>query len=436
MITSRAETCDYSLRGTALQRMAKKVLFRVLGDLQEGLLQIHEAGEIYEFGMVAEDGLRAEIIVQAPGMYADVLFGGSIGAAESYMRGDWETTDLTAVVRVLCRNLQVLDGMDSGWASLTKPFAKMIHAMRRNTRDGSKRNIAAHYDLSNQFFAAWLDAEMMYSAAVFPKADADLDQAAIYKLDRICRKLDLQVDDHVLEIGTGWGGFAVYAAKHYGCRVTTTTISKAQFDKARERIERAGLGDRITLLLLDYRDLQPLDGKGFDKLVSIEMIEAVGHDFLQTYAQQCARLLKEDGAALIQAITIPDDRYRTALREVDFIKRYIFPGSFIPSVSAILGTLPHTDLRLAHFEDLTPHYAETLKHWHHKYRGSLANPATAQFDQRFQKMWSFYLSYCEGGFWERVIGSAQFLFHKPKYHQRAATPNIEGLAYQPQARVS
>lgn len=326
------------------------------------------------------------------------------------MDGHWRCNDLVALVRLLVRNRDLLDGMETGSAKLGSWVMKALHALRRNTRSGSRRNIAAHYDLGNDLFSLFLDDNLMYSSAVFETPDDSLEQAQTRKLQRICEKLDLQPDDHLVEIGTGWGGMALHAARHFGCRVTTTTISREQHALASQRVAEAGLGDRITVLLEDYRDLQG----HYDKLVSIEMIEAIGHQYLETYLETCSRLLKADGLALIQAITIEDHRYQKALGSVDFIKRHIFPGSFIPSVSAIASAAAaSSDLRLVNLEDIGPSYALTLNHWRQRFIAKLGHVRSLGYDERFIRMWEFYLCYCEGGFIERSIGDAQLLFARP-----------------------
>ena len=264
---------------------------------------------------------------------------------------------------------------------------------------------------------------MMYSSAVFEQPGMTLEQASIAKLDRICRKLALHAGDHVVEIGTGWGGFALHAARHYGCRVTTTTISRAQYELAVARVAAAGLSDKITVLLKDYRELE---GK-FDKLVSIEMIEAVGHQYYEEYFRTCARLLEPDGMALIQAITIADQRYEAARRSVDFIQRYIFPGSCIPSVTALLASITRaSDLRLFHLEDIGPHYARTLAAWRHAFMRNLDQVRALGYPEEFIRMWEFYLCYCEGGFEERVLGDAQLLLVKPGNRRSAIVPTLSG----------
>jgi cyclopropane-fatty-acyl-phospholipid synthase len=309
--------------------------------------------------------------------------------------------------------------MDSGTAQLTRPLQKMFHWLNRNTRNGSQRNIAAHYDLGNDFYALWLDKRMMYSGAIFEHVDMSLEAASVAKLDRICRKLNLSPRDHVLEIGTGWGGFAIYAAENYGCRVTTTTISGQQYDYAKDAIARAGLEDRVTLLQSDYRDL---DGQ-YDKLVSIEMIEAVGHEYHDTYFRKCCELLKRDGLMLLQAITIADQHYERAKRTVDFIKRYIFPGGCLTSVTAMSDTLTRkTDMRIVNLEDIGPHYATTLRCWRERFFDNVDRVRGMGYSEEFIRMWQYYLCYCEGAFLERAIGNVQMLMMRPD--ARPAGPAI------------
>ncbi len=315
------------------------------------------------------------------------------------------------MIRLFVANMDVLDNIERGSLALFgQPVIKALHWFNRNTRSGSQRNIAAHYDLGNELFEQFLDPTMMYSAAMFTSPEQDLEQAQLHKLERICEKLDLQPEDHLLEIGTGWGSMALYAAIHRGCRVTTTTLSREQFAYTQRRIEQQGLQDRITLLLKDYRDL---DGQ-FDKLVSIEMIEAVGHDFLPTYFRQCSRLLKNDGLMLLQAITIRDQRYEQARRSVDFIQRYIFPGGALPSMQRMLNVVTSdSDMNLLHMEDFGEHYARTLRLWHENFRQARGELERHGYDDYFYRLWEFYLCYCEGGFIERAIGTAQLLLAKP-----------------------
>jgi cyclopropane-fatty-acyl-phospholipid synthase len=396
---------------TALESLARRVVRARLQSLQNGQIVFTENGRHETFGAVTDDlPLTVQLTVNDPRFYSDIAFGGAVGAGESYIHGCWSCNELTTLVRILVKNRDVLLDMDAGTSYLTKPLQKIFHRLNRNTRDGSRRNIAAHYDLGNDFYALWLDRRMMYSSAIFENADMSLDVAAVAKLDRICRKLDLGPGDHVLEIGTGWGGFAIHAATNYGCRVTTTTISKQQHDYAREAINRADLEDRITLLQSDYRDLE---GQ-YDKLVSIEMIEAVGHEFHDTYFRKCCELLKRDGQMLLQAITIADQHYERAKKTVDFIKRFIFPGGCLTSVTAMSDTLTRvTDMRIVNLEDIGPHYAATLQHWRERFFDNLDAVRGMGFSEEFIRMWQYYLCYCEGGFLERAIGNVQLLMMRP-----------------------
>jgi cyclopropane-fatty-acyl-phospholipid synthase len=358
----------------------------------------------------AEDTLQARVTVHDPDFYRQVAMNGSVGAGEAYMDGIWECDDLVSLVRILVRNRDRLDAMESGPARLGGWVMRALHALNRNTRAGSRRNIAAHYDLGNDFYRLFLDQNLMYSSAIYAHADDTLEAASTRKLDRICAKLQLRPEHHVIEIGTGWGGFAIHAARHHGCRVTTTTISSEQFALASARVAEAGLADRVTVLLQDYRDLE---GR-YDRLVSIEMIEAIGHQYLDTYFGKVGSLLRDDGIGLIQAITIEDRRYARALRSVDFIKRHVFPGSFIPSISAMHRSLVRSsDLLLTHLEDIGPSYALTLKAWRGRFLSRLDQVHALGYDSRFARMWEFYLAYCEGGFREGSIGDVQLLLAKP-----------------------
>ncbi|MEI7869580.1 MAG: cyclopropane-fatty-acyl-phospholipid synthase family protein [Candidatus Methylumidiphilus sp.] len=405
-----AQTAHAPTRTRRLDGIARNLLHKQLAQLREGELVLVD-GETQRFGSVqAGFPLSVTIQINEPGFYSDVVFGGSVGAGEAYMAGLWTCSDLTALVRILLRNRHVLDGMDGGYALIASPLRKLIHAVNRNTQSGSRRNIAAHYDLGNDFFRLFLDDTLMYSAAVFATPETGLREASIAKLDLICRKLQLKPTDHLVEIGTGWGGFAIHAAANYGCKITTTTISQNQFDLAQERIAKAGQAGRVTVLLEDYREL-----KGqYDKLVSIEMIEAVGHHYYAKFFRQCAALLKPDGAMLIQAITIADQQFANARDEVDFIKRYIFPGSCIPAITPLLQAATRSsDLKLIHLEDIGPHYATTLNHWRQNFFSHIDEVRKLGYPDSFIRMWEFYLTYCEAGFIERVLGDVQLLFMKP-----------------------
>ncbi len=407
-------------RTGTLDRFLRQQLLAQLGQLRHGRLLLTDDGESFDFGDATAD-LQIHMEILDPAFYRAVATHGSVGAGESYMDGQWRCDNLVGLVQLLVRNRDMLDGMESGMARLGGMAMRAWHALRRNTRDGSRRNIAAHYDLGNDFFSLFLSPDLMYSSAIWSEASDTLEVASTRKLERICRKLDLQPTDRVIEIGTGWGGFALYAAQHYGCHVTTTTISREQHALAGERVAVAGLGERVELLLEDYRDLR---GQ-YDKLVSIEMVEAIGAPYLDAYFAQLGALLKPDGLALVQAITIEDHRYAQALGSVDFIKRHVFPGSFIPSIAALLASKTRaSDLALTHLEDFGQSYALTLKAWRERFIGQLAQVRAQGFDERFIRLWEFYLAYCEGGFRERSIGVAHLLLAKPG-NRRAALPGIE-----------
>lgn len=385
--------------------------------LQYGSLCIEDAHGAIAFGSSNQE-INGTIRIQDGRFYRRVALHGGLGLAESYVDGDWDTPDLTATLRVLAANLEALQGAERGVPTLLRPLRNSLHWLRRNTRFGSQRNIAAHYDLSNDFFALMLDPTMTYSSGYFPHAEASLEEASREKYDRICRKLRLGPSDHVLEIGTGWGGFALHAAGEYGCRVTTTTISQAQHDYAAARFRESPSRDRIELQLTDYRDLR---GE-FDKLVSIEMIEAVGEQYLPTYFRQCSQLLKPSGAMLLQAITIPDCRYDRYRRSVDFIQKHIFPGGFLPSPSGITNCLRRgTDFNLEHVEDFSEHYARTLAAWRGNLNAKLPQVRELGFDDRFLRLWGYYLGYCEAGFRERRIGVSQWLLTKPMWRPGGAS---------------
>ncbi|MDY0022352.1 cyclopropane-fatty-acyl-phospholipid synthase family protein [Arenimonas caeni] len=411
-MSSTAETLasldQSAARYGALDRLLRRRLLATLDGLRGGQVVVRDALGTVTLG--EPGGLRAELDILDPGFYRAAAAQGSVGAGEAYMDGLWRCDDLVALVRLLVLNRDRLDAMETGLARLGGLALRGWHALRRNTRAGSRKNIAAHYDLGNDLFRLFLDESMMYSSAVFADESETLEQAQFRKLERICRKLDLQPTDHLVEIGTGWGGLAIHAASRFGCRVTTTTISKEQHALATARVAAAGLSDRVTVLLEDYRDLR---GE-YDKLVSIEMIEAIGHQYLETYLAKCASLLRPEGLALIQAITIEDHRYEQALHSVDFIKRFIFPGSFIPCVSAITSAAASaSDLRLVNLEDIGPSYALTLRHWRQRFMARLEEVRAQGYDERFIRMWEFYLAYCEGGFLERSIGDVHLLLARP-----------------------
>jgi len=393
-----------------LRAWLRRRLHAGLAALERGEIELREAGETRRFGRLdPELPLRGVVEVRDPAFYAGLARGGTLGAAESWMRGEWGSPDLTALIRILLRNAGAMGRLDRGLPRLAEPGRRLWSRLRRNSRRGARRNIEAHYDLGNDFFALFLDPTLTYSSGLFEREGASMEEASRAKYERICRKLELGPQDHVLEIGTGWGGFCLHAASRYGCRVTSTTISPSQGSLARERVAAAGLADRVTVLDRDYRDVE---GR-FDKLVSIEMIEAVGHEHLRAWFHACAARLAPAGRALVQAIVIRDQGYEQARLTVDFIKRYVFPGGCLPSVGALLEAASRaSDLRLVHLEELTPHYAETLRRWRARFQENQPRIRALGHPERFLRLWEFYLRYCEAAFEERHIGVAQLVFER------------------------
>jgi cyclopropane-fatty-acyl-phospholipid synthase len=418
-LASRVAHGATTLTASSLDRFLRDRLIERLRGLRNGRLVVHDRWGRVELGEISSpcSPLTVTVTVHDPAFYRAVAMQGSVGAGDAYGDGDWHCDNLVGLVQLLVRNRTLLDGMETGAARIGGAMLKLWHALRRNTREGSRRNIAEHYDLGNDFFSTFLSSDMMYSSALWSDDDDTLDQASKRKLDVLCQKLGLRPGLHVVEIGTGWGGFAVHAAKHYGCHVTTTTISREQYALAQQRVNEQGLGDSVTLLLEDYRDLH---GQ-YDRLVSIEMIEAIGAEYLPTYFSKLTELLKPDGLALIQAITIEDHRYAQALRSVDFIKRHVFPGSFIPSINAILSAKSQvSDMALVHLEDFGPSYARTLHAWRERFLDALQQIRAQHFDERFIRLWEFYLAYCEGGFLERSIGVSHLLLARPQAQPRTS----------------
>lgn len=400
-----------------IDQFARKMLLSKLSEIKHGSIIVKDGSEELQFGDVNDEAfpVHAVITIHEQSFYSDLVFGGTVGSGEAYMARSWDCPQLADLVRIIVRNEHVLNSIDGGFGKLMMPLHKMFHFLHRNSLTGSRKNISAHYDLGNDMFELFLDPTMMYSSGIFIKGeeagDMTMEQASIAKLERICQKLQLTEDDHILEIGTGWGGFAIYAAKNYGCKVTTTTISQQQFEYASRKVEDAGLDERITLLCEDYRNL---DGK-YDKLVSIEMIEAVGHAYYKDYFSHCSKLLKDDGMMLLQSITIADQRFKAASKEVDFIQRYIFPGGSLPSVNVIAKNVSdHTDMRFYHLDDIGRHYATTLQRWREQFFDNIDRVRELGYSETFIRMWEFYLCYCEGGFREHSIGTVQLLMTKPQ----------------------
>jgi cyclopropane-fatty-acyl-phospholipid synthase len=412
----------------AFDRFLRERLIGQLAALRHGRLLLEDACGTIALGETAgHSGLPIHLQILDPAFYRHVAANGSVGAGEAWMDGLWRCDNLVGLMQLLVRNRDLLDGMEQGLARLGGIAMRLWFALRRNTRAGSRRNIAAHYDLGNEFFGLFLSRNLMYSSANWGDEADTLESASTRMLDLICRKLALRSADRVIEIGTGWGGFAIHAARHFGCHVTTTTISREQYRLARKRVEAAGLGDRISVLLEDYRDLH---GQ-YDKLVSIEMIEAIGAPYLETYFHQLGALVKPGGRALLQAITIEDHRYALALKSVDFIKRHVFPGSFIPSIGALMDAKTRAcDLSLTHLEDFGNCYARTLEAWRQRFLAHLPQVAEQGFDERFTRLWEFYLAYCEAGFRERSIGVAHLLLTKPGM-PAASLPPQTGAQHRP-----
>lgn len=386
------------LRQNALQRLQ--------GIKTAGLI-LYEDQQEHFLGDKSAD-LQAIAVIHDQRFWQLLASGGSLGVGEAYMLGLWDSHDLTNVIRVFARNREVLSalGKRSWWLHW---LLKFWHARNRNHVVGSQRNIAAHYDLSNDFFRLWLDESMLYSSAIYQQPGETLEQAQFNKLERICQQLQLKAGDRVLEIGSGWGAFACHAAKHHNCQVTTTTISNAQYDYTASKIRQAGLDNNIRLLKDDYRDLKGT----YDAIVSIEMIEAVGHHYVDDYFAVIERRLRPGGRALIQAITIEDHRYEQALKSIDFIKRYIFPGSFIPSLQRLRQAWQKTGLDAADIHAIGPSYTRTLAEWRHRFDGHKQAIHDMGFDSRFMRMWTYYLCFCEGGFAEGALDDLQIHLYKP-----------------------
>ena len=393
-----------------MNHLYKKIIHQRLSQIKDAHIIIKDGKSINKYGKPGN--LSAKINILDTVFYKNIILGGTIGASESFIRGEWSSPNLTNVIRVLARNTEAQDKLENLFTLLSQPFLKVMHKLNENSVRGSKKNISRHYDLSNDFFSLFLDKKMMYSSAIYKSRKTSLEDASTNKLDVICKKLNLKKTDHVIEIGTGWGGFAIYAAKNYGCKVTTTTISIEQYKFAKQKIKEAGLGKKIKVLLKDYRLL-----KGqYDKLVSIEMIEAVGYQFYDEYFKIIGQLLKNDGEALIQAITIKDQRYSKAIQSVDFIQKYIFPGSCIPSITAIQNSLTSsTDLVINDIRDIGHHYARTLADWRKRFLKNKQEIRKLGFDDKFLRMWLFYFAYCEGGFEEKVISDIHLHITKPGY---------------------
>lgn len=403
----------------ALDYFCRSLLFKKFKELKHGQIRIEDrSGPVLvdeTFGDLSSP-LKIRLVIHRSRFYSRTLLGGSIGNAESYVDGDWDSEQLTDLVRLFVMNRDILQGIDNGIGSLLQPFQKYFHGLRKNTIEGSRENIRSHYDIGNDFFKLFLDESMMYSSGIFATKETTLYEASMEKVARAVSKLKLKPTDHLVEIGTGWGTLAIYAAKTYGCKVTTTTISTEQYNYAVARVKEENLEGQVTVLFEDYRKLTGV----YDALVSIEMIEAVGLDHLETYFEKCSSLIKPDGIMVLQAITIRDQFYEEARRSVDFIQRHIFPGCGIPSVHAMMNAVTKkTDLGLIHQEDFSEDYAQTLNHWSKRLAKNEKEITRLGYPEFLHRLWQFYFSYCEGGFRERAIGLSQMVLTKPRYKAKS-----------------
>ena len=394
-------------------RALRYLLSKKLSKFKYGRVALRDGVWCQEFGQLGGSVIEAHVEVHDSRAYRAFVLGGTIGAADAYASGWWSSDDLTALIRIAARNRSAVDSLDGLLSRVSVFVHGIIHRMHVNWRSQSRRNISAHYDLGNEFFSHFLDSSMMYSCAIFPSESATLEEASRYKIDRVCQKLKLVESDELLEIGTGWGSLAIHAAANYGCRVTTTTISAEQYRHAVAAVEQAGLEDRVTVLNVDYRDLPHLLDRQFDKLVSIEMLEAVGQRFLDRYFSVCDRLLKPGGMMVLQTIVIADELYETYRRSVDFIQRYIFPGGFLPSVSDIRKRLSSiTGLSVSNIDDISDHYPRTLRMWRDRVSANKHHLQALGYSKRLLRLWEYYFCYSEGGFLERSVGDVQFVLTK------------------------
>lgn len=409
-MVEQASGLKISKQASWLDKRCRSIVFSVLAKIDYGQIELVDHSERFLFPEFAENkSLLGRINIHDRSVYRDFVKGGSIGAAEAFIAGKWSSPNLTTVIRIFARAQQQTDALEQQRPWLTKLKYALLHRGNRNSQAGSKKNILAHYDLGNELYSRFLDPEMMYSSAIYPQEDASLAQAQLHKLSTICQRLELKASDHLLEIGTGWGGLAIYAAQEYGCKVTTTTISDAQHAYAKSRIEQLGLGDKITLLKRDYRELT---GE-YDKLVSIEMIEAVGFEYLPSFFKQCNQRLKPGGKLLIQSITIADQRFDYYKRSVDFIQRYIFPGGFLPSITVLAQNLTqHTELVTESIDDIGLDYAKTLAHWRDAFLNSWSELTEFGYDEQFKRLWLYYFAYCEGAFLERSTSTVHMVARK------------------------
>ena len=407
-VDTLAEKIKTPKKATFLTSVFKNGLKKKLSHLNVGCINVKDGDDKFSFGDIDSE-LQVNVQVHSQEFYVMTGSGGAMGIAEAYILGYWTSDDVVMLMRIILKNRSILLSLNDGFAKILNPINKLIHRSRQNTLKGSKENILAHYDLSNDFYKLWLDPTMTYSCAYFKDTNTTLEDASIEKLDRMCRKLKLSEEDNILEVGTGWGSFSIHAAKNYGCSITTTTISDAQYEYAKARVVEEGLESKINVINKDYRKL---DGQ-YDKIVSIEMIEAVGYEYISEYFKKLSSLLKPDGLMALQGITYNDQNFDTYKDSVDFIKKYIFPGSCLISISQIIDVIKNkTDLSMIDMEDITRHYAETLNRWRKNFMSVLPEVKEMGYSKAFINMWEFYFLYCEAGFLERNIGDVQLVFAK------------------------
>ena len=407
-VDTLAEKIKTPKKATFLTSVFKNGLKKKLSHLNVGCINVKDGDDKFSFGDIDSE-LQVNVQVHSQEFYVMTGSGGAMGIAEAYILGYWTSDDVVMLMRIILKNRSILLSLNNGFAKILNPINKLIHRSRQNTLKGSKENILAHYDLSNDFYKLWLDPTMTYSCAYFKDTNTTLENASIEKLDRMCRKLKLSEEDNILEVGTGWGSFSIHAAKNYGCSITTTTISDAQYEYAKARVVEEGLESKINVINKDYRKL---DGQ-YDKIVSIEMIEAVGYEYISEYFKKLSSLLKPDGLMALQGITYNDQNFDTYKDSVDFIKKYIFPGSCLISISQIIDVIKNkTDLSMIDMEDITRHYAETLNRWRKNFMSVLPEVKEMGYSKAFINMWEFYFLYCEAGFLERNIGDVQLVFAK------------------------
>ncbi len=398
------------MRYLDLNSFSKSIIFKLLRKLKKGKIIINDSGQTMTFsGLVENPNDVAIINIQRPSAYRKILFGGSIGAGKSFIDGDWDTDNLVKVIDIFIKNRELFESIDSPISRSIYFIYNLYSKMFKNNIKRAKENIIAHYDLGNDFFKLFLDPSMMYSCALYEPEEISLDEASLTKIQTICTHLDLKPTDHLLEIGSGWGGFAIYAAKHYGCKITTTTISDKQYVYVKEKISKLGLEHQVEVVNIDYRNLSG----NYDKIVSIEMIEAVGHQYFDQYFNTCNKLLKPNGLFFLQAIVINDQAYSAAKNQVDFIKKYIFPGGCLPSVHAISSSIStQTNLQLTHFRDIGTHYVKTLEDWQKRLLENLDTIYAQGFSEEFLRMWRFYFSYCIAGFASSYISDIHAVWRK------------------------